>query len=422
MPGPLDKVKVLEFSEIVAAPVGGMLLANMGADVIKVEPTWGEPTRGYAPIVPKETRLYISLNKGKRSLPLDLTKPEAREIVYKLVPEMDVVLINYRPDVPAKLGIDYETLSRINPRLVYCNNSAFGPEGPHSQRPGSDVISQSMTGMIATEGKINGGVPEQLRTSPFADVGTGITIAMGICAALYSREKTGRGQKLDASLMATGLFFQAQRFIQVEAVDKEPREEFLRDLAALSSEGKGFEEMYRRWSAIRPWPAGNIYYRTFQTKDGLLTIGCLSNPPRQKMSEILGLNDIRFQEGHDPSEAVPEEYGQELVTKAEAIFREKTTQEWVKVLDAAKVPCGPVLFLEELVDFEQVRANGYMVEVEHPLLGPVKTVGATVKMSETPLSAARSSPTLGQHTDEILSHLGYSSERIEGLRSKGVTL
>ena len=150
MPGPLEGIRILEFGEIIAAPFGAMLLADLGADVIKVEPPWGEPWRFFRPVVPNESRGYMHLNRGKRSLPLDLTKPEALDIVDKLVPQIDVVIVNYRPDVPYKLGIDYETLSGKNPRLIYCEATAFGREGPDSQRPGYDIIIQAMSGIMAT--------------------------------------------------------------------------------------------------------------------------------------------------------------------------------------------------------------------------------------------------------------------------------
>ena len=162
MPGPLDGVKVLEFSEIIAGPFGGMLLSDMGADVIKVEPPWGEPWRFAREFIPNESRTYIAVNRGKRSLPLDLTRAEGREIAYRLLPETDVVVVNARPDVPHKLGIDYETLSAINPRIVYCDITAFGRQGPQRHRPGYDIVTQAMTGLMAAEG-------EDRRWRPFAD-------------------------------------------------------------------------------------------------------------------------------------------------------------------------------------------------------------------------------------------------------------
>ncbi|MGH7623145.1 MAG: CaiB/BaiF CoA transferase family protein, partial [Gemmatimonadaceae bacterium] len=188
--GPLAGVRVLEFSEIIAAPFGGTLLSDMGADIIKVEPPAGDPWRGFQPLGLREGRGYISLNRGKRGMALDLNMPEAREIVQTLAKAMDVVIVNYRPDVSAKLGIDYATLSALNPRLIYCDNTAFGRKGPYAHRPGYDLIAQAVTGLMSVEGRQREGVP-LVNALPSADISTGVAIAWGICAALYARERTG---------------------------------------------------------------------------------------------------------------------------------------------------------------------------------------------------------------------------------------
>lgn len=198
MAGALDGVRILEFTEIIAGPFAGMLLSDMGADIIKVEPPWGEAWRFADEFFPAESSTYVSLNRGKRSLPLDLARPEGREIVYRLVAEMDAVIVNARPDVPYNLGIDYETLSAKNPRLIYCDNTAFGRMGPQRHRPGYDIVVQAMSGLLASEGKMENGVPQQVQSTAIADYATGIAIAWGLCAALFHRERTGaraRGSK-----------------------------------------------------------------------------------------------------------------------------------------------------------------------------------------------------------------------------------
>ena len=423
MPGPLEGVRVLEFTEIIAGPFGGMLLADMGADVIKVEPPWGDPWRYAQPFLPNESKTFIGVNRGKRSLPLDMGKPEAKEIVGRLVPDMDVVLVNSRPDVPAKLGIDYPTLSKLNPRLIYCENTAFGRKGPHSHRPGYDIIAQAMTGLMAAEGKILNGVPQQIQSTPVADFGTGIAMAWGICAALYNRERTGKGQKIESTLLATGLSFQPYRFLQVSDYDDQARREMLETIEALRESGASYDEVYAYYSQFRivSLRVGNIYYRTYQAKDGALAVGCLSDPLRKRLAGVLGLRDIRFESGYDASSDKARQFGEELVRKAEAKFREKTVTEWLTLLDEAGVPAGPVKFVEELLEDEQVRANGLVTSLRHTLAGETRSVGPMVQMSETPLSPERSSPALGEHTDEILGGLGYSPEQIEVLRSSGVT-
>ena len=420
MSGPLTGVRVLEFSEIIAAPFGGMLLADMGAEVIKVEPPWGEPWRLNTPVVPLESKTYISINRGKKSLPLDLTKPAAREIVGRLVPQTDVVIINYRPDVPAKLGIDYEALSALNPRLIYCETTAFGRRGPESARPGYDIVIQAMSGLMAMDGHLQGGVP-QVITPALADFSTGIAIAWAVSAALYNRERTGRGQRVDTSLLGTALTLQANRFLWIEATDTETRQSLLEGLTELRSQGKSYQEMQEHHRAHTFTPLLNIYYRTYQTRDSVIAVGCLSDPLRKKLLSVLGLRDIRFDDGYDPGSDEALAFAQALHGKAEAIFRQRSAAEWLRDLDAAGVPAGPVRFPEELVDDPQVLANGFQADLDHSLLGRMKMTGPLVQMSETPLEAAASSPALGEHTDDLLGDLGYSADDVQGLRDAGVT-
>ena len=422
MPGPLEGIKILEFSEIIAGPFAGMLLADMGADIIKVEPPWGEAFRHTIAIAPNESRQYVALNRGKRSLPLDLTRQEAREIVYKLVPEMDVVMVNYRPDVPAKLGIDYETLSTIQPRLIYCENTAFGSRGPHSLRPGSDIVAQAMTGLMAAGGKVQDGVPQPISATALADYATGITMAWGISAALYSRERTGRGQKIEAALMATALGIQNFRFINIKSIDQEALSQFYEDLTLLQEAGTPYEDILSFYQGFRARAPGNIYYRTYQAKDGFLAVGCLSDPVRKRMADVMGLHDIRFEPGYDPLSDEAKAFGEELAKKAEACIREKPVEEWLRLFDPAGVPAGPLKFTEELLRDEHVIANDFVIKLEHPVVGELETVGPILKMSDTPLKAKASSPSLGQHTDAILEELGYSSEEIQRLREQKAVL
>ncbi len=421
MPGPLAGIKVVEFSQIIAGPFAGMLLADMGADVIKIEPPGGEPWRLNMQFVPLESRTYISLNRGKRSLPLDLTKPEATQIVDRLVAGADVVIVNYRPDVSRKLKIDYERLSAINPRLIYCDNTAFGRQGPHSQRPGYDIVAQAISGLMASEGKIVDGVPQYIVSSAIADFATGLAMAWGICAALYARERTGKGQKIETTLLASALALQTSRFTWIDLIDAEPYRQFMADLARMRAEGRPFEEIYARYLEFRPRPPGNIYYRTYQTADGVIAVGCLSDPLRKRLLEVLGLHDIRFDPDYDPQSPRAIEFGKELTRQAEAVFRQRTTAEWLRILDEAGIPAGPVRFTEELFEDEQVLANNLVVELNHSVVGRIKMVGPIITMSETPLEARSASPALGEHTDEILTALGYTPAQVEELRKRGVT-
>jgi formyl-CoA transferase len=421
MPGPLHGIRILEFSEIIAAPFAGMLLSDMGADIIKVEPPEGEPWRLFAQFIPTESRTFMSLNRGKRGLTLDLRKPEATEVVHKLVADMDVVMVNYRPDVPEKLGIDYETLSAINPRLIYCDNTAFGRKGPQSHRPGYDIIVQGASGVMAIEGKMLEGVPA-LTTIPIADYSTGMMMAWSICAALYHREKTGRGQKIETTLLGSALAVQSATFQVVESVDLEWRERFFAELERGKLEGIDYEELKRILVAVRPLTAlGNIQYRVFKTADSYIVVGALSVSLRKKLCDAIGVEDKRIGDPNwEPLTKESRDYARALVAQAEAIFKEKTTDEWLALFDEAGVPAGPFKFTQELVDDEQVLANDLQVSVEHPLAGTVKMVGAPLQMSETPLKVQGPSPTLGQHNDDILASLGYDEAQIASMREGGV--
>ena len=210
--GQLAGVRILEFSEMIAAPFAGMHLGDLGADIIKVEPVTGEPWRLTGQFAPNESRTFISLNRNKRGMAIDLKSSEGQAVIHRLVPDMDVVLINYRPDTGANLGIDYETLRALNPRLIYVENTAMGRRGPQSHRPGYDLVAQAMTGLLLTGARRDeDGVPLPL-TPAIADYGTGLTMAFAVCAALFARERTGIGQKVEATLLATSLAFQGTGF------------------------------------------------------------------------------------------------------------------------------------------------------------------------------------------------------------------
>jgi crotonobetainyl-CoA:carnitine CoA-transferase CaiB-like acyl-CoA transferase len=398
-----------------------MLLSDMGADIIKVEPLEGEPWRLFAQFIPTESRPYISLNRGKRGLAIDLSKPQAQEVVRCLVPQMDVVLVNYRPDVAAKLDIDYETLSALNPRLIYCDNTAYGRKGPQAHRPGYDIIVQGMSGVMATEAKTLDGIP-QVATIPIADYSTGIMMAWAVCAALYHREKTGRGQKIETTLLGSALAVQNAHFQVVDSVDTEWRQRFIDALERGRKEGIDFDELRRILIAARPTLAlGNIHYRVFKTKDSFIVVGALSASLRKKNCAVLGIEDKRIGDlTWDPTTPEARAYARELVEQAEAIFLQRTTDEWLALFDEAGVPAGPFRFTQELVDDPQVLANELQVTIEHPLVGSVRMVGPPFQMSETPLAVQGSSPALGEHTDDVLSSIGYSAEQIAAMRDAGV--
>ena len=418
MPGPLHGVKVVEFTEIIAGPFAGMLLADMGAEVVKVEPPWGDPWRGTQPVSPTESRPFIAYNRGKRSLTLDLTAEAAADILARLIPQMDVAIVNYRPDVAAKLGVDYESLAALNPRLIYCENTAFGRQGPDSYRPGYDLILQAMTGIMTAEGKVSNGAPLHVVSSPMVDTAAGICLAWCVCAALYHRERTGQGQKVEVTLLGLALAMLGMRFVEVAALDREKFGATLESLAALREAGLPYSELLQIYEADHPVTPGNIYYRSYQTADGVISLGCLSDPLRQRLLDTLGLTDIRFDPDYDPRSDAAVAFGEELMRQAEEVFRQRTAAEWLALLDERGIPAGPVRFIEEVFDDPQVQANGLVAELEHRDLGPLRMAGPLANFSETPL-AATPPPALGQHTAEVLAELGYSAEDIERWREAG---
>lgn len=420
MPGPLHGIKILEFTQIIAGPFGGMLLADMGADVIKVEPLDGEPWRLHNQIIPLESKAYIALNRGKKSLPLDLNRPEARNIVQQLVREIDVVIVNARPDVPAKLGTDYEALSNINPKLIYCDNTAFGREGPDRNRPGYDIVVQAISGLLAADNKLENGVPQQVSATPVADYATGLAIAWSVCAALFAREKSGKGQKIDTTLLSTALSMQGS-FMEMDDHGKEERLEFLNTLESLRQAEVPYSMMLDQQKHLAgSTTAFRIYYTTYQTSNGVIAIGCLSENLRRKAAAVLGIKDPRFEIGYNPNDSHTLEQIEKLHKTTKEIVKSRSTKEWLFRFDEAGVPAGPVKFVQEMLDDEQVTANDMVVELQHSKAGKIRMAGPMVKMSETPLQIDSASPGLGEHTELILNSLGYTTQDISILRKNGV--
>ena len=417
MAGPLEGITVADFTEIIAGPLAGRILAEMGAYVIKIEPPWGEPWRLTQRFTDTESRTFMTYNRGKRSLPLDLTKPEAQEILSRLARQTDVVLVNYRPDVAVKLGVDYETLSAINPRLVYCELTAYGRQGPDAHRPGYDMIIQAMTGMIASETKTVDNVPSWVWSSPLIDTSSGIAMAGSVSAALYARERTGVGQKIETTLLGQALNLMGARFLHVEKLDKETREKTLRDISEQREAGASFDELVQLSPGSRRREHhGNIYYRVYMAADGPIGVGCLSQPLRLRLLETLDLTDDSMAPDWDPTKPESREYSRDLERRAEELFRSKPSAEWLEILEERNIPAGPVRFIEEMFEDPQVVANGLVDEFVHSQEGVVKMVGPYAQFSGTPLSHAPPSPALGQHSAEILAWLGYSSEEVERLR------
>ena len=424
MTGPLDGVRVVEFSEIIAGPVSGVMLSDLGADVIKVEPPWGDPWRdGGGPFAEHESRPFIAVNRGKRSIQLDLTKDGGREAAHRLVKIADIVITNHRPDVPAKLGIDYDTLSAINPRIIYCEASAYGLEGPYAGGPGYDVLAQAFSGIILSEGIMWRGVPRMIRTTPFVDFATGYAIVQSVCAALYYREKSGRGQKIGTSLLANAMMFQSGQLARTSGGTTRPQQWHDEDLPMLQAAGVASSEINDLYFETRSFPSALlIYYRPYHTADGLIAVACLSEPLRKRMCECVGFEDRRFEPGYDLEAPESIEFADHLLEKVEGLIAEKSSEDWLRIFHEAGVPAMPVQYVDGLLDNEQAIANGLVIEQEHHAGGKMKLVGPLSNWSENTLEAKLPSPALGQHTTEILAEAGYSAAEIASLLESGAAL
>jgi crotonobetainyl-CoA:carnitine CoA-transferase CaiB-like acyl-CoA transferase len=419
--GPLVGVKVLEFTQILAGPYACAHLADMGAEVTKVEPPGGEPWRLSQQYMPGESKWFHQLNRGKKSLVLKLDEADAQTVVHRLVPEMDVVVINYRPDVAARLKIDYETLAALNPKLIYVDNTAFGRKGPWAHRPGYDLVAQAASGLMAGEGKVSdSGQPGMIQSTSLADYATGLAMAMGVCAALYRREQSGEGEYIESTLLRTALQFQMERVMRVPLADA-ANEARMANLHALRDGGAAYPELIEAYDPRKVSSAINTVYRGYATKDGALAIGALSASLRAKVRkaigfEFLGVDDPEF----DLENADWVERGVQAVAEIEAKMRTKTTEEWMEIFDREGVPASPVNFAEDLPDDPQVIENEMMVELDHELSGPEWQVAPILKFTNAPLAAQGASAPLGRDTDAILERTGYTAEEIGALHERGV--
>ena len=415
MSGPLSGIRIIEFSQIIAAPFAGSMLSDMGAEVIKIEPPTGDPWR-YAleiiPGVPGYGRSFFALNRGKKGITLDLKNPKTQIVIRKLVEDSDVMIINSRPDVPKKLKLDYESIKSYNSKIIYCSNTAFGRSGPDSHRPGYDLIAQAISGLMSSENKTINGVPQPIQSSAVADFTTGLGMAWSICAALFHREQPGLGQKIETTLLGSALSLQNGKFFESNTFDNEIRAEFKENLNDMKEKGSSYMDIQEEYQKMNYKTAHNHYYRTYQVKNGIIAVGCLSEPLRKKMADTLGITDIRFDEGYDQYSDEALKSNEKLVKIFEAHMNKKTVSDWLNIFDKAGVPSGEVKFVEELTDNPQVIENDLVKELEHPVLGNIKMVGPLVKMSETPLSIHLPAPELGEHSNEVLKKLGFDDDLI----------
>ena len=420
MAGPLQGIRVLEFGSFVAGPWGGQLLADMGADVIKIEPPTGDPWRHATSFMPNESRVFIPLNRGVRSICLDLKQDSARDALRRLIESADGIISNNRRDTAIKLGIDYETVSKINPKLVYVDITAYGPAGHMADMPGFDLIVQGYTGAVASEGKITkGGQPEVVWSSSYIDFSTGYAAANGILAGIVGRGKTGKGQLVSTSLLSNAIAMQTLRVADLEGLPAPARKWYEGVYPGLVEQGVGYEEIQDSYqSSIRP-AIYHCYYRSYKTLDGGLTLGTLAVHARARLLDVFELKDPRVTDpDYDHTTPQAEKLGYQLVEDFERIFASNTTAHWYNELRSHDIPCEPIRFVEEMVDDEQVLANDYVIELEHHTGHKIRTSGPILQFSDG-MPEMVSSPALGQDTDRILSDVGYSPDEISSLRKNG---
>jgi crotonobetainyl-CoA:carnitine CoA-transferase CaiB-like acyl-CoA transferase len=416
--GVLSGVRVLDFSEYIAGPFAGQMLADLGADVTKVEPPHGDFWRHTGPVAPFESRGFMGVNKGKRSISLDLKQSGAKDVLRRAVLAADVLIANYRPGVAARLGMDYATLSAINPRLIYVENTAFGSTGPYSERPGFDLVSQAMTGIMSFEG--GAGVPRPIITSSPTDLAAGMFMAYAVAASLYHREHTGRGQYIETSLFAAGIAVQYRPMFSIEKFDRAPREDLLAAIAGARAEGRRTDDVTReRRSRQDGLRQSNPYYKIYETKDSYVALACLNNRLRRAACAVLGVDDPRVEGNEFVADALTPEQTVVIGELIGAIFEGKTSDEWVAAFDAAGVPAGAVRMTAELFDDPQVVADELLVTLDHPVLGAVKMANSPLKMSGGETGSRLPSPSLGQHTREFLAELGYTADEVAALEASG---
>lgn len=418
MNGALAGVRVLDFTEYIAGPYAGQLLADMGAIVTKIEPPQGDFWRLSNSIAPNESRGFIGVNKGKRGVSIDLKAPGAADVIQRAVKQADVLIENYRPGVAERLGVDYQTVSALNPRLIYCENTAFGTVGPYAGRAGFDLVSQAMTGIMAYEGGT--GPPRSIVTTAITDLTSGMFMAFAIASALYQREQTGHGQRIDTSLFGAGVAIQYRPMLSIEADDREARDQLVRDIEDGRSQGKTYDDILGERRPGRPPGAAGPYYRTYQARDGYMVVACLNNRLRRSVRDVLAVNDPRVDGAEFDVRALDAEEAAQLSAEIEGIIATKTVAEWVAAFDAVGVPCGPVKLPAELFEDPHVEANNLVVELEHPVVGRIKMANSPIRMSGAETGARTSSPALGQHTREFLAELGYSSAEVELFEAGGV--
>ncbi len=395
--GPLKGLKVIELAHIMAGPVCGLMLADMGADVIKVEkvPGGDDSRRFLPPDIGGEAAAFMMMNRNKRGIAVDLKSEAGRGVVRRLLEGADVVIENYRQGTMERFGLGYETLARANPGLIYCEISGFGRTGPYAERAGFDLIAQGMSGLMSITGEGPGRPPVKMG-APITDITAGILGAMGVAAAYAQRLQSGRGQRVDTSLFEAGITHTYWQSAIAFATGRPPGP----------------------MGSAHPL---NAPYQSFPTADGWITLGAANQANWERTTQVIGApelaDDPRFRDNARRQENLPV-----LVEELERRFAERTSAVWLERLEAAGVPAGPVLDIREVHHDPQTLARDMVVKVPHSRLGQVETLGLPVKFSETPGAVVAGAPLYGEHTREVLAEFGYGEAEIDRLVDAGAVV
>jgi formyl-CoA transferase len=404
--GALSHIRVLDLSRVLAGPWCAQNLADLGAEVIKVErPQSGDDTRHWGPPFAKdplgndtsESAYYISINRNKKSITLDISTPEGQKIVRGLVAQSDVVIENYKVGQLAKYGLDYESLKAIKPNLIYCSITGFGQTGPYRHRAGYDFILQGMGGFMSITGEADhlpGGGPQKAGVA-IVDLFTGMYASSAILAAVIHRDRSGEGQYIDMALLDTQVAM----------------------LANISSNYLCSGVSPHRWGNAHP---NVVPYQTFQTSDSWIIVA-VGNDGQFRHFVKMGNREPLADDPRFATNPARIEHRDALIPLLTAMVKEKTKAEWISLLESVGVPCGPINNLQEVFENEQVVARGIQQNVPHPTAGSMKLVASPMRLSKTPVTVRMPPPLLGEHTEEILgATLHYTHEQIAQLRSKGI--
>ncbi len=387
----LEGIRVLDIGQVMAGPFCAMLLCDMGADVIKVEPPPGDSTRRMAGAVGTDSPSFNAVNRGKRSIVLNFKTDEGKNVLRRLVGTSDVLIENYRPGVMYRFGLDFTALSSLNPRLVYASISGYGQTGPSGPKGGFDLVAQGVSGLMSIMGE-----PERPPVKagiPVTDLGAALFALSGILAALFNRNTTGCGQHIDTSLLEAGMALSVW-----EATE------------------------YFSGSGI-PKPMGSAHrmiapYQAVRCSDRYITLGTATDHLFRRLCILLERPEWADHPDYIDNTARVQNRS-ELTTKIESIMAQKSSEFWLSVLEEQDIPCGPINNYEEIMNDPQVKARQMIVYADHPTLGRIKMLGSPVKMSSTPLVPNRRSPLLAEHTDQVLKEIGFMPDEIDELRQVG---